>query len=83
MIMINTQHKINKFNSHHCSSVHNTRIRYLSTIESSVVQLSADIDFVHRDLKDNFEFSLSRYRLALIQQKILNDLYVLNPLRSC
>ncbi len=57
-------------------------MRKLSSVERSLVQLSADIYFVYKDLTENNEsFSLSRYQLALIQQKILNNLYILNPLR--
>lgn len=39
-----------------------------SSFECSLVQLSADIDFIYKDLTENLEFSMSLYRLALIQQ---------------
>lgn len=52
-----------------------------SSFECSLVQLSADIDFIYKDLTENLEFSMSLYRLALIQQKIVSDYYVLSPLQ--
>lgn len=55
--------------------------RYFSTVESELVQLSADIDFIYQDLTENLNFSMSRYRLAVIQQKIVSGLYVLSPLQ--
>lgn len=48
--------------------------RDFCTVESELVQLSADIDFIYQDLKDNLQFSV-------IQQKILSGLYVLSPLQ--
>ena len=44
-------------------------------------ELSADIDFIYKDLTDNLPFCMSRYQLALIQQKILSGIYVLSPLQ--
>ena len=55
--------------------------RYLSTVECSLVQLSADIDFIYKDLTENHQFSMSRYRLAVIQQKMVSGLYVPSPLQ--
>jgi hypothetical protein len=45
------------------------------------VQLSADIDFIYKDLTENLQWSMSLYRLAVIQQKIVSGLYVLYPLQ--
>jgi hypothetical protein len=58
-----------------------TWTRYFCTVEYSLVQLSADIDFIYKDLRDNLQFSMSRYRLDVIQQKIVSGLYVLSPLQ--
>lgn len=55
--------------------------RSFCTVECSLVQLSDDIEFIYKDLTDNVEFSMSRYRLAVIQQKIVSGLYVLSPLQ--
>ena len=55
--------------------------RSFCTVECSLVQLSDDIDFIYKDLTDNLEFSMSRYRLAVIQQKIVSGLYILSPLQ--
>lgn len=55
--------------------------RNLCTVECSLVQLSADIDLIYKDLTDNTQFSISRYRLSVIQQKIVSGLYVLSPLQ--
>jgi hypothetical protein len=57
------------------------RNRYFSTVECSLVQLSADIDFIYKNLTDDIEYSLSRYRLAVIKQQIVSGLYVLSPLQ--
>lgn len=54
--------------------------RNLCTVECSLVQLSADIDYIYKDLTDN-HFSMSLYRLVVIQQLILSGLYVLSPLQ--
>lgn len=55
--------------------------RDFCTVESALVQLSADIDFLYKDLTENLPFSMSRYRLADIQLKIVSGLYVLSPLQ--
>lgn len=52
-----------------------------STLECSLVQLSMDIDFIYQDLTTDTEFSMSLYRLAVIQQKRVSGSYVLCPLR--
>jgi len=44
------------------------------------VQLSADIDFMYNSLEE-FQLSLSRYRLAVIKQKRVSGFYVLLPLQ--
>lgn len=54
--------------------------RSLCSLECSLVKLSDDIEFIYKDLRDNLEFSMSRYRLAVIQQKLVSGLYVLSPL---
>lgn len=54
--------------------------RYFCTVECSLVQLSADIDFLYKDLTDHLPFRMSRDRLGVIQQKIVSGLYVLSPL---
>lgn len=56
--------------------------RNLSTVECSLVQLSADIDFIYQDLTDNIQFSISRHQLTVIQQKIVSGFYVLSPLQA-
>lgn len=55
--------------------------RDFCTVEHSLVQLSADIDFIYKDLTDNLQFRMSRDQLAVIQQKIVSGLYVLSPLQ--
>ena len=57
------------------------RSRSFCTVECSLVQLSADIDFIYQDLTDDLEYSLSRNRLAVIKHKIVSGLYVLSPLQ--
>lgn len=57
------------------------RSRSFCTVECSLVQLSADIDFIYQDLTDDLEYSLSRSRLAVIKHKIVSGLYVLSPLQ--
>lgn len=64
-----------------CSSFPSLLTRNLSTVECSLVQLSADIDLIYKYLTENLQFSMSRYQLAVIQQKILSGLYVLSPLQ--
>lgn len=56
-------------------------LRKYSTIESSLVQLSEDIEYVYNDLIIKTNFSMSRSELAVIQQRLLSGLYVLSPLR--
>lgn len=51
------------------------------TVECSLVQLSDDIHFIYKDLTENNRYSMSCFRLALIQQDILSGLYVLSPLQ--
>lgn len=55
--------------------------RDFCTVEPSLVQLSADIDFIYKDLTENLQFRMSRDQLAVIQQKIVSGLYVLSPLQ--
>lgn len=58
-----------------------TLTRKFATVECSLVQLSADIDFIYNDLTTNTEFSMSRFRLAVVKQQIQHRLYVLSPLQ--
>ena len=46
------------------------RSRYFCTVECSLVQLSADIYFLYKDLTENLSFSMSRYRLAVFKNQI-------------
>lgn len=64
----------------HSSSPSSTT-RNLCTVESSLVQLSAAIEFIYKDLTDNIQFSMSRHQLTVIQQKRILGLYVLSPLQ--
>ena len=57
------------------------RSRDFSTVECSLVQLSPDIDLIYKDLTYDLEYSMSRYRLAVIKQKIVSSLYVLSLLQ--
>lgn len=50
-----------------------------SRYESSVMQLAADIGLVHRE--ENLDLSISQYRLASIQSRILLGSYTLSLLR--
>lgn len=55
---------------------------YSSSIESSLVQLSEDIEMIYNELIDRDSgYNLSRYRLAVIQQKIVSGFYPLSPLQ--
>jgi hypothetical protein len=55
-------------------------LNYCTLVESSLVQLSADIEFVYNDLrKDKYDFC--PYKFGLIQQKVISGLYVLSPLQ--
>ena len=47
----------------------------------SLAQLSADIEFIYMDLSSNYEYSMSPYELAVMQEKIVSGLYVLSPLK--
>src|SRR5438270_9045750 len=49
--------------------------------ECSLVQLSADIEYVYNNLTNKTPYSLSRDRLAVIQQMIVLGLYDLSPLQ--
>ncbi|XAR51037.1 hypothetical protein NMG60_11005540, partial [Bertholletia excelsa] len=49
--------------------------------ECSLEQLSDDINLIYNDLTDTLQFNMSRYLLALIQEKIVSGLYVLSPLQ--
>ena len=45
------------------------------------MQLSADIDFLYKDLKENLDFSISRSRLANVKYQIVSDMYLKCPLQ--
>jgi hypothetical protein len=85
MIGINTLYKSSLVSTHSSSFLYLPSPTILFTryytVECSLVQLSADIDFIYQDLTENLEFSMSHYRLAVIQQKIVSGLYVLSPLQ--
>jgi hypothetical protein len=55
--------------------------RDFCTVECSLVQLSADIYFIYKDLTEDLQYSMSRDQLAVIQQKTLYGIYVLSPLQ--
>lgn len=78
MIMING---INNSCLTHCIPNHFPSPIYFSTNECSLVQLSADIDFIYKILVDDLKFSMSKYRLAVIQYEIVSGYYILSPLR--
>lgn len=60
----------------------NIRIRCFASYQRSILQLSDDIDLVYKYLTEiNEVLTLSRYQLALIQDQILNNSYILKPLR--
>ncbi|EXB64603.1 hypothetical protein L484_017935 [Morus notabilis] len=54
---------------------------FLNSWSIDALPLSADIDFIYKDLMEDLQFSMSRYRLAVIQQKRVSGLYVLSPLQ--
>lgn len=72
MIRISTQTK--------CSSPTIIWTRSYCTVESSLVELSADIDLMYEYLTEKHQFSMSLDQLDVIQQKIHSGLYVLSPL---
>lgn len=82
MILISTLSKSRVVFSHSSSFLPIVFTRYFSSVEQTLVQLSSDINFIYKDLTDdNLLESVSPFRLAVIQQKILSGLYVLSPLQ--
>lgn len=63
------------------SSLTSARSSSYSTINSSLVQLSEDIDFVYKDLKSTLIYNLSQKELCNLQQILLSGFYTLSPLR--
>nr|CAD1821793.1 unnamed protein product [Ananas comosus var. bracteatus] len=53
----------------------------LGVMVAFFLALSDDIHFIYKDLTENNRYSMSCFRLALIQQDILSGLYVLSPLQ--
>lgn len=83
MIMIGTHYKSSFIYTHSSSFLPSPTIiftRDFCTVESLLVQLSADIEFIYKDLT-NSKFSMSHYQLVVIQQKMVSGLYVLSPLQ--
>lgn len=69
----------------HCSSFLPTPTiiwtRSFCSVECLLVELSADIDYIYKDLtEDGLLLSISCSRLVFIQQRIVCGLYVLSPL---
>lgn len=58
-----------------------TCVRSYSTINSSLVQLSEDIDFIYKNLKTTLKYNLSQKELCNLQQILLSGFYTLSPLR--
>lgn len=55
--------------------------RSFCSVECLLVELSADIDYIYKDLtEDGLLLSISCSRLVFIQQRIVCGLYVLSPL---
>jgi len=84
MIGVSTLYKSSIVYTHSSSFLPSPTIlftRSFCSYECSLVQLSADIDFIYKDLMEDLQFSMSRYRLAVIQQKRVSGLYVLSPLQ--
>lgn len=55
--------------------------RSYSTINSSQVQLSEDIDFLYHNLKVTINYNMSQKELCNLQQLLLSGFYTLSPLR--
>lgn len=54
---------------------------FYSTTDSSLVQLSEDIDFIYNDLKSTRHFNMSQEELIALQQMLLSGFYTISPLR--
>lgn len=55
--------------------------RSYSTINSSLVQLSEDIDFIYQDIKVTHNYNMSQEELCNLQRMLLSGFYTLSPLR--
>ncbi|KAF3452227.1 hypothetical protein FNV43_RR08325 [Rhamnella rubrinervis] len=54
---------------------------YVNKVCVTHPELSDDIHFIYKDLTEKHRFSMSCFRLAVIQQEILSGLYDLSPLQ--
>lgn len=70
-----------KFKSSFKLTMTSARSSYYSTINSSLVQLSEDIDFIYNNLKTTMKYNLSQKELCNLQQMLLSGFYTLSPLR--
>lgn len=52
-----------------------------STMDSSLVQLSEDLDFIYNNLRVTHNYNLSQKELCNLQQMLLSGFYTLSPLR--
>lgn len=55
--------------------------RSYSTIDSSLVQLSEDLDFIYQNLKVTHHYNMSPKELCNLQQVLLSGFYTISPLR--
>lgn len=70
-----------RFNSAFKLTMTSARSSYYSTINSSLVQLSEDIDFIYNHFKTHLQYNLSQEDLMILQQMLLSGLYTISPLR--
>lgn len=54
---------------------------YYSTIDSTLVQLSEDLEFIYRNLRITHKYNMSQDELSVLQQMLLSGFYTLSPLR--
>lgn len=55
--------------------------RSYSTIDSSLIQLLEDIDFIYNDLRTTFDFKMSQKELSDLKQVLLSGFYTPSPIR--
>lgn len=55
--------------------------RSYSTIDSSLIQLLEDIDFIYNDLRTSFDFKMSQKELSGLKQVLLSGFYTPSPIR--
>lgn len=60
-----------------------TRVKsyYYSTINSTLVQLSEDLEFLYRNLRITHKYNMSQDELSILQQMLLSGFYTISPLR--